>query len=424
MNEKFLHFLWRNRLFPQMLTSVDGQKIEVLNVGFPSVDAGPDFTGARLKINNRFWAGAVELHVKSSDWYKHGHGDNPVFEGVILHVVMEYDKPVYRKNGELIPTVVIKPTEALIARYKDLASSKEKVKCSAYHQDIDAVVVAGWLDNLLFERLIARRVEIVQQLHNNNEDWEETLYQRIARSLGMRVNDEPFEMLARSLPYKILKRYKDNRQVLEALLYGQAGFLEDNIEDEYFLKLKRDYHHYAIKHKLKPLNKKIWKFMRLRPYNYPTIRISHLAYIISQTDHLFSYILEAEDVKRTKELFKAKTTDYWDTHFRFGDEGKFIRKDLGPKAIDNILINAVIPVLFSYALYMHDNVLKDRAFAFMKTIDFENNYITRLFRKLHVNKPSAADSQAFIQLYKHYCLENRCLECRLGAFIIEKGGKQ
>ncbi len=418
MNEKFLTFLWKNRYFPSTLETTDGQIVKIISYGLPSMDSGPDFINVRLSIDGKVWAGAVEMHRKSSDWFAHSHDKDPAYQNVILHIVYHEDKPVYRPTGEKIPTVEHIPEQSLIEAYNKLTSAKDVLKCNNYLPSIPSHITIGWLDNLLIERLDKRTSEIISEYRNSSNDWEQVLFQRIARSLGTRANAEPMHILARSISYKYLKRYTDQLDVLEAILFGQAGFLNQPIDDQYYTRLQQLFDLHKRKLHLQPFDPKMWKFMRLRPYNFPTVRLAQLAGILSQTDHLFSFILE-KDLSEILQLFSVKASAYWDTHFRFAKNSKFQPKELGKHALHGLIINAVVPVLFAYGRYIGEKQHTAKALSFLDSLPFENNYITRLFSKLAYPRYKATDSQALIQLYKNYCQRERCLDCRFGVHILK-----
>ncbi len=418
MNENFLTFLWKNRYIPESFETIEGYKIKVVDYGLSSFDAGPDFINVKLLIDNKLWVGSVEMHRRSSDWFRHNHNSDPAFENVILHVVYEADRPVFRPNGERIPTLEYDPDPLLVSSYNDLINQNDTVKCTKQLEIIPSHVTSSWFDSLLVERLEQRAQQIIQEFNQTQHDWEQVFFQQLAKALGMRVNAQPMLMLARSLQYKILKRYVDQIDVLEAILFGQAGFLENNFDDEYYRRLKQLFFHYKKKYNLEPLEQRIWKFMRLRPYNFPTIRIAQLAAILSQTDHLFSQILELS-LSSLLKILRVKASDYWDNHYTFTRTSNPKAKIIGTSALQSLIINAVVPVLYTYGKASTEDKYINKALDFLHELRFENNYITRRFKKLKTNHHSAADSQAIIQLYKNYCQQNKCLDCRFASYIIK-----
>ncbi len=326
-------------------------------------------------------------------------------------------QPVVNQHGELIPTLVYQPPTKFLELYRNLIYSKGKVKCDKYLKLIPSYITAGWLDNLLIERLEQRAKQIINDYKNAQSDWEQVFFQQLSRALGMRVNSLPMESLARLIPYRVLRRYTDQIQVLEAILFGKAGFLQQAFSEQYPQKLKQLFAVYRRRYDLEPMEVSIWKFMRLRPYNFPTIRIAQLAAILSKTDHLFSLILESE-LKELIQIFSASASQYWDTHFRFDIPAQNMPKVIGKSMRQGLIINAVAPVLFAYGRMVSEQKYVDKAIQFLQSVKFESNYVTRLFKKLQIKQSNAADSQALVQLYTHYCQRQRCLDCRLASYIL------
>ncbi len=419
MTEKILHFLWQNRIFPEVLSTVDNQIVQVVHPGFPSVDAGADFFQAKIKIKDKIWVGSVEIHVKSSDWYRHNHHKDKSYNNVILHVVHRFDKPVYRTNGEPVPTLELPIPEHIYRRFYQLYSRQTVVKCKNSANNLPYVLKQNWLENLLIERLEQRYAEISALLQVLQNDWEQAFYIKLARSFGQKVNGEAFEQLAKSLDLKIIQRNADNRLIVEALLYGQAGMLSQQVDDEYFTRLKQEYAYQRAKYKLEPLSLEIWRFMRIRPHNFPTIRLSQLAGLLTQKQRLFTFIRETGDIDEIKRLFTAQASPYWDNHYRFGTKTKrSYHKTLGNSSVQNILINSVAPFLYAYGRYMQEQKYIDKAMDLLSALDFERNYISRLFVQSNFPGENAAHSQALLQLYKDYCVKERCFVCRIGSSIL------
>ncbi len=419
MHENILHYLWQNMLFDKHLKTVDGQTVTVIHPGFPSNEQGPDFENAKIKINNKLWYGNVEIHVYASDWYKHHHNNDKNYDNVILHVVHKFDKPVYRTNGELIPAVELKIPEKILQNYNRIYQNKDTIKCRNLSQKVPRLYKLSWLENLLLQRLEHRTSEILSLLHYTKNHWEQVLFILIARYFGQKVNNQPFELLAKSLPLTTLYRNSDDINQIEALLFGQAGFLQHTCNDEYFLKLKNNFDFLKLKYSLKPLNPSIWRFSKIYPHNFPTIRISQLAGFISKNQPLFDMLLETTDLQEFYRIFKFCASPYWDNHYKFCKPSrKSYKKCLSRQSIQNLLINAVLPFIFAYGYYLGEQPFMQRALEFYVDLPYEQNSITKKFQTMGFPSESAAHSQALLQLYHAFCKQNLCFKCRIGSWIL------
>ena len=419
MDENLLHFVWQNKLFDYPLQTVEGESIEVLHPGFHSYDSGADFTNAKVRINDKIWVGNVEIHINSSDWYKHKHNTDRAYDNVILHVVKNYDKPVFRTTGETIPALVLEVPQKIQNNYAALGLPKTDIKCEKLSVRVPYAVKLQWLDSLLIERLENLYKEILHLVKSRNNSWDEAFYIRVARNFGQKLNNLPFELLAKSLESKLLRRNSDDRLTLEALLFGQAGMLSQSFQDEYFIELQQQYKFLQTKYHLQPLDVKIWKFFRIRPHNFPTIRISQFADLISRNETRLDFVLEQNDLETLQKYFSATASDYWDNHYKFGQESsKVYKKCLTNAAVNNLLINAVVPFMYAYGRYFCEQIYIDRAMELLAKIEFEQNKITRQFSAMGFPSDNAAMSQAMLELYKSYCQANRCIKCRIGAWIM------
>ncbi len=419
ISEKFIHFIWRNKLFSEnSLNYMGDEPLSILQTGTYNTDSGPDFFNARIKIGTTIWAGNIEIHLKSSDWIKHGHHKNIAYDSVILQVVLENDMQIFRTNGEIVPTVVLIPDSSLLLKYKQLTTSTEDIPCIDEIKTIDSFHLRSWFSALWSERMEQKTENIHRILEYTKSNWEEAFYISLARSFGSDVNAEPFELLAKSLPSVILAKHKQNIFQLEALLFGQAGMLDDYCSDDYFLNLQNEYRFLQTKYQLKPMDAHLWKFMRLRPPNFPTIRISQFAHLVHKSSHLFSKLIEDETITSMSEKFETQAGTYWNTHFRFGTSSGERIKSFGKTSIQVILINTVIPVLFLYGKKRDNQTLADRAINFAEALAAEKNTVTEKWKKSGVECKSSFDSQALIQLYKNYCTTRRCAECRIGGILL------
>lgn len=419
MKESFLHFLWKNKKYDtENLKTTDNESVQVIKNGFSNTNSGPDFTDAKIKIGDTMWAGNVEIHVNSSDWNKHKHCKDKMYDSVILQIVAFHDKDVYRTNGEKIPTLILDIDKEVLNNYNYLINNVKRNACVDFLHRIDYFELEQWKHRLLIERLEIKSNEIERILKQNLNNWEETFYIQLAKAFGFSTNSVPFEMLAKSLNLIYLAKHKNNLFQLEALLFGQSGFLNDEIEDDYFKKLKTEYQYLKKKYNLITMEQHIWKFMRMRPSNFPTIRIAQFASLIYKSSKLFSKILEIKNIDELKQLFYIKASKYWDTHYKFGKNSEYKIKNLGTNAIDVILINTVFVFLFIYGKYKQNPEYQDRALSFLERFPPENNSIIRKWKKYGLKIENAFDAQSVLQLEKQYCHKQQCVNCNIGAKLI------
>ncbi|MFV0375832.1 MAG: DUF2851 family protein [Mangrovibacterium sp.] len=420
MNEFFLQFLWKYRLFnPDKLITSSGFKVKVLSPGFLNTDAGPDFFNARIQIGDTTWAGNVELHLRSSDWVKHKHHEDGAYNNVILHVVKEDDEPITNSKGEPVECLVLDYPSGLEKNYASLLKSTAWIPCAKSIHRVNPATLQLWYHALMVERLEMKTGEITAKLEQNKNDWNETFYQFLARNFGFKTNSVPFELLAKALPIGILSKHKNNLFQLEALLFGTAGLLnEELLGDDYFLGLRSEFFFLCQKYKLKPVEGHLWKFLRLRPVNFPTVRIAQFAQLIHQSSALFSHLVELDKLSELKKLFQLEPSGYWLTHYRFNKESKKQAKHLGDLSFNSLVINTLVPFLFVYGEYHKKQALKDLALAYMEQLPAEQNAIVRAWAQLGISACSAFDSQALIQLKNRYCDTRQCLNCPVGTKLI------
>ncbi len=420
--EDFLFYVWQFKVFDKNeLRTVDNQLIELLYTGVLNKNAGPDFQEAKLKIGGTEWAGNVEIHIKSSDWDRHNHTADPAYNNVVLHVVYEYDKAVYRNDGTKVPTIEIKPFihPNIQDRYKALMQNLNWIPCEKHIGTIDNLHLESWLLRMLIERLEQKSEAFVEILNEYKGSWDDAFYVALARNFGFNTNALPFEMLARSLPQQILARHKNNHVQIEALVFGQAGFLEGDSKDEFHKKLKQEYSFLKAKYNLKPIDKYLWKFLRLRPQNFPTLRLAQFSGLIIKSSHLFSKILEVDNIKEMSKLFTdLPVSDYWLTHYRFEKEAEAVSTQLGNSSVNNILLNSVALSLFSYGKCTGNEAIQDKAISLLEILPFELNQITNRFIEIGVRKGNADRSQALLHLKKSYCDLKKCLNCAVGTKIV------
>lgn len=410
MKEEFIYYLWENRLLSKDLQTVDGDSIYVISVGNRNYDSGPDFLDARIRIGGTLWCGHVEIHVNASDWFRHGHQNDDAYNNVILHVVYNNDT-----ERLAIHTLEIegKFDEGIYVRYNDFLKSRKWIPCERLIAGIQQFTWLSWLERVLVERLEAEVKDVFSKLSENNYDWEETLYQRIMRYCGLKVNNDAFERLARLLPLRILRKHLDNRLQIEALFFGCAGFLEQSFTDSYPVLLQREFKILKSKFNLATMPAMYWKFLRLRPPNFPTVRLAQMASEVCNADNMFSKLLVANDMDSVRNLFNVEVNEYWDTHFQFEKPSRPIKKTLGDTAINLLIINAVMPVLFSYGIYHDNDELKEKSLSLLNEMEPEDNVIIRKFGSLGVNARNAQQTQALLHLYNFYCRKRKCLKCRV-----------
>jgi hypothetical protein len=420
MKEDFLQFIWKHGLYlKDKLETTDGEALEIISAGQSNQDSGPDFFNARVRIGQTSWAGNIEIHQKSSHWYQHRHDSDAAYDNVILHVVEVHDKTVQVKNHQL-PTLVLGYRDEILNNYENLLKSKHWIACQERLAEVDPFILRFWFSSLMIERLESKTGEIVKLLDQNKNNWNETFYQLLARNFGMKTNALPFELLAKSLPLNILSKHKNDLFQTEALLFGQSGLLNETLlGDDYFLSLRKEYSFMYKKYGLSGIESHLWKFMRLRPINFPTVRIAQLAQLIHHSSALFSQILETEDIDELRKLFKVTASGYWDTHYRFNKPSEENRpKVLGETAFNNLVINTIVPLLFVYGDQHMDQGMKDRALLLLEKLEAEENQIIRKWREAGIESRTAFETQALLQLKNNYCDQKRCLNCQLGAKII------
>jgi hypothetical protein len=397
----------------------DNQTIEIIHTGQPNTDAGPDFIDARIKIGDTLWAGNVEIHVQASDWENHNHDRNPAFDNVILHLVNNYDKDIYTSKGRKVPAISLKFNETIWENYQELIANQSWIPCAGSVKKADPFTVQTWLQALGIERLKDKTGEMNEHLDKTLSDWEEVFFRQLAHAFGFHVNASPFDLLARNTPYKIIKKHCDSLQTIEALLFGQAGFLLNNYSgDIYYNNLKETYDFLRNKYNLKPIDVYLWKFLRLRPGNFPTIRIAQLAGLLNKNQSLLTNLLKTETLKELQALLNCKTSAYWETHYIFSKTANHKIKQLGQLSANSIIINTIIPFYFAYGELTSKAGLKIRALEFLEKIPAEKNATVKNWEELGIFITNAFESQALIQLTNRYCSKKRCIECRIGMKII------
>jgi hypothetical protein len=422
MEESFLHFIWKFQKFRQKpLQTNEGIEISVFDPGTKNTDAGPDFKNARIQIGEILWHGHVEIHVAAADWKRHNHQMDQAYDNVILHVVWKNDEKAYRKDKSPIPTLELNGLveDEIIFRYRELLRPENDILCKRFLPNVKKLTILGMLDNALARRLKTRSARIFRDVGLTDNNWEEIAWRLLTRNFGFKTNTEPFGELARSTPIKILKKELHSQFTIEAILFGQAGFLNDEPMDDYHERLQKEYNFKAHKYGLqRRLDYHQWKFLRLRPANFPTIRIAQISSLLSAHPNLFSLFSNYQNPKSLTIKLSVRQIDYWRTHYDFGKRSSSRLGVLGSSSIDNILINTVAPMQFAYGVHKDNEALKENALQLLNYIKPEKNSIIKKWIEAGMQVGSAFDSQALLEQYNEYCLNKQCLNCQVGAEII------
>lgn len=424
MNERLLQFIWQFQYFNKSnLQTEQGERLRIIHQGLFNTHQGPDFLDAKIFIGDHQWAGNIEIHIKSSDWLKHSHTDDKNYANIVLHVVWQHDTEISSTNGSILPTLTIQHLvpKLLLDRFRQLMLLGTFVPCEGYLPMLDEMKWMAWKERLAIERLQRKSAEVLQLLKAANNHWEEIFWWLLARNFGIKVNADVFEAIAKSLPINILAKHKNQIHQLEGLLFGQAGLLETDFSEDYPQLLKREYAFLSRKYQLKPVPVKPF-FLRMRPANFPSLRLAQLAMLVNSSSHLFSKVKETNTLSNIKVLLNVTANDYWHYHYLFDQPGEFRPKQIGNQMIDNIIINTIIPVVFAFGLYAKDEVMKEKALQWLSELSPEKNTITQKWASFHVENKSALQSQALIELKNNYCNVRRCLECPVGNAVL-KGSK-
>ncbi|MEA2041262.1 MAG: DUF2851 family protein [Bacteroidota bacterium] len=418
--ETFLHYLWKYRLYnTQSLKTSAGKAIDIIHPGIHNFDAGPDFLNGKIKIDGQLWAGNIEIHKKTSDWKKHKHQEDKAYNNVILHIVAEDDHSKIIQDGREILTVKPEFDQSLFQNYNKYLSEDTMPMCSEDLHEVNAFTISSWLPTLLIERLERKTKDLKQLLTYTKNSWEEAFYIFMASAFGSGINSQAFEMTVKALPLTILVKHKNSLFQTEALLLGQSGLLTQREPlDDYSKKLKKEYLFLQKKYGLKPIDAHLWKYLRIRPANFPDIRLAQFARLIFDSTHLFSKLLEAKDSQTIEKFLDIKIADYWETHYKLGQESGKRKKSFGKTARRLVIINTIVPTLFLYGKEKDKDEFKNQALSVIESLPPENNKIIREWKAAGIDCRSAAESQALIQLSKAYCQKKRCLECRIGNALI------
>lgn len=423
MNEDFLYYIWLYKLFSKViLFTTDSKEIHVKKTGIQNKNSGPDFLNAHLEIDNQLWVGNVEMHLKSSDWYLHKHEEDVNYDAVILHVVWEHDCDIFMSNNKPLATLVLKEIVdmSLLTKYNLLTKQTSNwIPCEPQINTVDNFLIDNWLERLYFERLEQKSIFIKKQLEESNYDFEAVLFQLLAKNFGLKINGEAFLQLAKSIDFTLVKKVSFNENQLNALFFGQAGFLEEEFEEFYHQQLRKEYNYLKHKFSLHSMQKNTFHFFRMRPNNFPTIRIAQLAALFCTHQNLFSKLMNITKKEEFYSLFSTGVNEFWKTHYTFEKASKKSAKKLSKSFIDLLLINTILPLKFVFSKYKNE-FKEDSFIELIQQIQSEKNSVINSFHKLKIKSKNALESQALLELKNHYCTKKRCLHCAIGINLLKK----
>lgn len=421
--EQLMQYIWQHKLWrSEDMHTNDGRLVRVLDPGLLNTDAGPDFFNAKVEIDGQMWVGNVEIHVRASDWKRHGHDHDNAYDSVVLHVVDKDDAPVFRSNGERIPQLVLQVSPLFDSSYRQLVNSKLELPCASVIASVPRITITEWIERLAFERLHSKVQRVRDLLDMYHGSWEDVCYVTVARNLGFGINNDAFERLARRTPLRLLHKHSDSLMQIEALLFGQAGMLDPTATgtDAYYQHLCSEYAFLANKFSLRPMEQESWKLFRIRPQNFPYRRIAMLAQYISGSFRLMAQILDANGEKELRKLFEVELTGYWSNHYSFGKPQEKPSLALSNRSIDIVLINTVAPLYYAYGEITGDYALTDKAISLLESLSPEKNSIVDSFVRAGIECDSALTSQALIELRHSYCDARKCIYCKIGHRLLSE----
>jgi hypothetical protein len=423
MKEDFLHFVWKEQLFDAaVLKTEDGQLVQIIDKGQYNHNAGPDFFNCQIQFDNIIWAGNIEIHIKSSDWYKHNHQDDHSYDNVILHVVLVHDMNVHRKDRSIIPTITLQNRfyQESLSRYQRFFQSNSMVyPCRPYLEKMEETIIRKMLSSCLTDRLESKNKIILEQLTQTKNNWDESFYHLLAKSFGFKVNAVPLQLLAESIPLTIIERESNELFKIESLLFGVGGLLQTTTDDPYVIKLKKEFEHQQNKYKLQSLHPAIWKFGKLRPPNFPTIRIAQFAMLLYRQKRIFKRCLNASTLESLQLIFSIEASEFWTTHFHFEKSSNANSKLLGIESINNIIINVVIPFCYAYGKHIGSKTLLDKSIEWLNQIKPEKNKYTEIWEQSNYKFSNAGETQGLIELNNMYCVKNKCIHCTIGSSVMK-----
>lgn len=422
MTEDYLHYIWKFQKFDKNnLETVHQEPISITKQGNHNHDSGPDFSEANVNVDGTDWFGSVEIHIQTSDWRKHQHQIDEAYNNVILHVVYEHDEEIFNQNGETIPTLELKELidHNAYFQYEQFLQKGNLRPCANQVGSVPKFNVVNLMDEMLVNRLMRKSSDIQAMLVESKNDWEQVFHQLLFKYLGMKVNADPMLHLARKVPYQLLQKHSHELLSAEALLFGQAGMLQKEMDDEYHSKLRSEYLFLKQKFGLTSMKEVEWKFSRMRPPNFPTLRIAQIAVIYNSYKSLFQIVRDKVSMRHLQLIFSAEPSEYWKTHYSFNSESKARKGNLGKIALQNIIINVIAPFAFYYGRTIGDSSYEDYAMLLLESLPGEENKITRQFDDLKIGVLSAKDSQSLIQLHNELCEKKNCLNCKIGVYLLQ-----
>lgn len=433
--ELLLHYIWRHRILPlQELHTTDGQTVEVIDPGLHNNNSGPDFFNAKLRIGGTLWVGNVEIHERSTDWFMHCHDHDPAYNNVVLHVAAVIDADVVTADGSRPPQLELHVPPHILQNYRRLLADDRYPPCRDTVMKLPRLTVHSWMSALSAERLAHKCDAIEQRVKAADGSWEQAFFATIARSFGFGINSEAFEQWAAALPLMQVAHHRDNPFQVEALFLGTAGLLDDSAmsdrqrdaatQDPYFIRLQNEWTYLAHKFSLTAMQRQTWRFMRLRPQNFPYIRLVQLAQLYCSRHADLSRITACNTIADIRAALNAEVSDYWRTHYTFGNESRPSAKHLSAASIDLLIVNAVVPMLYAYGRHRHDERLATRAAELLELLPPEDNTHIRLWKECGITAENAADTQALIQLQNRYCERKDCLRCRFGYYSLKRAKEQ
>ena len=422
MKEDFLHYVWQYKKFDfSNLTTIAGESLTIINGGSYLQQAGPDFFSAQISIGNQKWAGNIEIHIKSSDWYLHHHEKDSNYDNVILHVVWEHDAPIFRKDNTEIPTLELKHYvgKVVLENYNSLSSPKSWINCENQIASVEAFIFSNWQERLFFERLERKSIPIEQLLCDTENDWEAVLFCMLAKNFGLNTNGETFLKIAKAIPFSIIRKESFEVENLESLFFGTADLFPIDIQDNYTKDLKNRFDYIAQKHQLKKIVFEPVQFFKHRPDNFPTIRLAQLAMLYYKEHNLFSKLNAAKNLEELYHLFEISTSEYWLTHYQFDKESPKKKKQFSKSFIDLLVINTIVPIQFAYAKSQGKEV-SETLLNLIRAIDAEKNVIMEKFSRFGVKPRNAFETQSLLQLKNEYCNRGKCLQCAVGIQLLKE----
>jgi hypothetical protein len=422
MTEEFLHYIWQYKLFALNSTLESGETFVVLNSGEKNTDSGPDFFNARIRIGETTWAGNVEIHLYSTDWYRHNHETDKNYDNIILHVVWKNDQSIVRTDGNLIPVLELegKIFESAWKTYLQFMASKTWIPCQRYLHDLEPVIITSWLDRLLLERFERKTQAAASILDRYNNDWNQAFYHMLAVNMGFKINSDVFALLASSLPFPYLLKHADNLFQLEAIVFGQAGLLDGSFSEGYPNDLQKEYRFLQAKFSLQPIDGHLWRFMRLHPANFPTVRLAQFASIIHYSNGLFSQVIENMNTEYLIDLLSSAPSAYWENHYIFDKVSPKLVKRPGKDAAHSLLINLVAPFIFVFGSQTFSEEHKRYSITLLESLPPEKNSVISMWKSLGIDALSGAQSQALLELKNNYCNFKKCLSCRFGNTLLRR----